>query len=182
MAVRGADPAARHAGNQVVRRDVDVYRQIDPIATTGEGAVERLGLASGPGEPVEDGAERGIVGGQSLQEDTDDRIVGHELSAAHVAVRRRAESRARRDGRPQQIARGEDGNSEPLCQHRRLRPLAGAGSAEEDDHGHSRQSPALARPVQGGVEHESERTPRCVSERAETTTPEWPVRAGGLNG
>ncbi len=34
-----------------------------------------------------------------------------------------------------------------------------------------------ASPGQGGVEHESERTQRCVSERAEATTPEWAARA-----
>ena len=50
--------------------------------------------------------------------------------------------------------------------------------------------PARPVPVQGGGEHESERTPRCVSERAQPTTPQWgrtsrsanrerPVRAGG---
>jgi hypothetical protein len=44
----------------------------------------------------------------------------------------------------------------------------------EDDVG----SAAMARPVQGGVEHVSERTLECVSERAEATTREWPVRAG----
>src|SRR5260221_6949086 len=34
---------------------------------------------------------------------------------------------------------------------------------------------------QGGVEHENERTPRCVSERAEPTTPSWAAPAGASN-
>jgi hypothetical protein len=33
-----------------------------------------------------------------------------------------------------------------------------------------------ASPGQGGDEHESERTPRCVSERAQATTPGWAVQ------
>src|SRR5688572_26240368 len=35
----------------------------------------------------------------------------------------------------------------------------------------------MARSVQGGGEHVNERTLRCVSERAEPTTPEWPARS-----
>jgi hypothetical protein len=39
-------------------------------------------------------------------------------------------------------------------------------------------APGLVRPGQGAAEHVSERTPTCVSERAQTATPAWAARFG----
>ena len=39
-------------------------------------------------------------------------------------------------------------------------------------------APAVARPDRGADEHASERTPTCVSERAQAATKGWAAKAG----
>ena len=111
-------------------------RQVDPAAARRERAVERLGLAARPRKPVEDGAARRVGGRQALEEDVDDRLVGHELPAAHVPVGRPTQRRSGRDRGAQQVARREDRHAQALGQDRRLGPLPGARGAEKDDDGH----------------------------------------------
>ena len=74
---------------------------------------------------------------ESLEEDVDDRVVGDELAAAHVPVGRGPERRPRRHRGAQEIAGSEDRNPEMLGQDRRLRPLPGPRSTEQDDDRHS---------------------------------------------
>jgi len=76
------------------------------------------------------------AGPEAVEEDAHDRVVGDELAAAHVSVGLAAQGGAVGDRGPQQIARCQDRDAQPLRERRSLRALPGARSAKQDDHGH----------------------------------------------
>ena len=167
--------------DEVVRRDVDVEREVHPAAARRQRPVERLGLAPGPRKAVEHGAAAGVGGRETLEEDVDDGVVGHELAAAHVPVGGTAERRARGDRGAEQVAGRQHRHAEAPGQDRRLRPLPGARCAEKD---HTvivnPVAPQMASPAEGAAEDGSERTSRCVSARPEAATHGWAARCGAV--
>ena len=112
MAVGRADAAVGHALDEILDRDVDVDGRVDAASGLGERLVERLGLDTGPREAVEDRADDGVGRLEPVEEDAHDRVVGDKLAATHVPVRLAAERRAGRDRGPQEVARGQDGDTE----------------------------------------------------------------------
>ena len=146
MAVRGADAPVGHPLDEVLERDVDVARLVDPPSGLGERRVERLGLDLGPREAVEDRAPDGVLRPETVEEDADDGFVRDQLAAAHVAVGLATERRAGGDRGAQQVARCQDRDAEPLRQRRRLRALPGARRPEQDDDGHETAANLTADP------------------------------------
>ena len=114
---------------------------VDLPAGPGQLRVERLGLDARPREPVEDRAAPRVRLLEPVEEDADDRVVGHELAAGHVAVGLTPERRARGHGRAEQLAGAEDRHAEMVGDDRSLGALSGARRPEEHDDLHR---PALA--------------------------------------
>ena len=127
MPVRGADPAVRHPLDEVLGRDVDEDRPIDPATGLGEGGIERLGLDLRPREAVEDRAVLRVRLLQAIEEHADDRLVRHELAAAHEAVGLAPEGGAFRDRGPEQVTGSQHRHAEMARQDRRLGSLARSG-------------------------------------------------------
>ena len=73
---------------------------------------------------------------EPIEEHPHDRLVGHELAAAHEAVSLPPERAAGGDGGPEQVAGAEHGNPEMAGEDRRLGSLPGPRRAQENDHGH----------------------------------------------
>ena len=136
MAVGRADPAVGHPPDQVLERDVDVAGEVDPPARLGQRRVERLGLDLRAREPVEDRATDAVGRLETVEEDPHDRVVGHELAAAHVPVGLATEGAPLGDGGTQQIARGKHRDAKSCRERRRLCPLPCPRSAQQDDDGH----------------------------------------------
>src|SRR5205823_5953775 len=105
---------------------------------------------------VEDRARRRVGLLETIEEDADDRLVGHELAAAHVAIRLTAQRRALGDGGPKKVARGEHRNTEVRRDDRSLGPFSRSRRTQEDDDGHGRGNGDVRRvtdPTGGAVEH-----------------------------
>ena len=162
VAVGGADPAVGHALDEVLERDVDVGGAVDPASGFRQRGVERLGLDPRPREAVEDRPVDGVRRLEPVEEDAHDGVVRDELTATHVAVGLASERRAVGDGRPQQVARGEDRDTEPGRQRRRLGPLAGPRSAQQDDDRHRRGDLAAMPVAAGDVTPRSARLARAL--------------------
>ena len=136
MAVRGADAAVRHPGDDVLSRQVDVDRLVDAPARPDERLVEGLGLDARPGEAVEDRAAR--ASGWSSRSRKTPTIVASGTSWPRFMYRSasrpsgvRAATAARR-----QVARRQDRDAEVLREQRRLGSLARPGRTQENDHRH----------------------------------------------
>ena len=136
MSVGRADPAVRHPLDEVLGGHVDEDRSIDAPARLGQRGIEGLGLDPCPREAVENGPGAGIGLFQTIEEDAHDRLVRHELAAAHVPIGLTTERRALGDRGPEQVARREHRHAEVAGEDRRLRSLARSRRAEEHDHGH----------------------------------------------
>ena len=129
-----ADAPAGQPLDQLGRLDLDVQRGRDPGVLARQQPIERLRLGARPGEPVEDGALRGVGLGEALLDDPHRHRVGHQRALLHVAPDLGAERRAVAQRGPEQVARGDVRQAERRCARRlRLGPLAGAGRAEHDE-------------------------------------------------
>ena len=134
VARRAADPAAGHPADELVRRDVDQHGDPDArVARSARASSSAPRLHVGPREAVEDHAAVGVGPAEPVEQQADGDLVGHELARVHVAPGLDAERRPVADGGPEQVAGGHDRDPQPLGEERRLRPLPGAGRAEEDD-------------------------------------------------
>jgi hypothetical protein len=124
-----------------------------------ERGVERLGLGPCPREPVEDPAAGGVGLLETVEEHADDRVVRHELPAAHVAIRLPPHGGAGGNRRAQEVARREMRQPELRLQQLRLGALPRPGRSEEhqDRHGRAalradgRSSPRTRRPAVAGL-------------------------------
>jgi len=139
VAVGRADPAVRHALDEVLDRHLDVAGSIDAAARLAERAVERLGLDARPWEAVEHGAIGRIGGFEAVEEDAHDGVVGHELAATHVPVSFATERRAGRDGGAEERTRCQDRDTESVGDRRRLGPLPRPRRTQQDDDTHDRR-------------------------------------------
>ena len=128
------------------------------------GVVERLRLDARSREAVEDRTARRIGRAQPVEEDADDGVVGDELAAAHEAIGLATERRARGDGRPQEVPRGEHGHAEMAGEDGRLGSLPRSGRPEENDdrHGTRRGSRSSARAGRADGTAEAVRTVRLI--------------------
>jgi hypothetical protein len=134
VAAVAADPATGEPSDELVDRDIDRDGSIDTGAALGQRDVERGRLAGRPRKAVEDRAAVRVGLGEAVEEDPDDRLVGHEAAIAHRGVDLATELGPGGDDRPQQIAGGQNGHSEVPRQDRRLRPLPGPGRTKQHDH------------------------------------------------
>jgi hypothetical protein len=141
-----AHPATGQALDQVLDRDLDGDRPIDLAAALGEGLVEDDRLGTIAREAVEDHAGRRIGLVEPLEEHLDRDVVRHELAALHVAPGRQADRRAVTDRGPEEISGGHVRHAEVRRQDRRLGPLAGARSTQQDDDLHARIVAAASAP------------------------------------
>ena len=136
VAVGLADPAARHPPDELIGRDIDLERLVDPGAVLVEGTVEGRRLGGRAREAVEDDTVAGVGLGQPVEEHPDRDVVGDQLAALHVSARLETDRAAFPDGRPEQVAGRDVRDGKPLGQDRRLGALAGAGGAQQDQEGH----------------------------------------------
>ena len=133
---RAADPAARHAADELVAVDVDQDGGRDLLRAVGERIVERLGLHRGPREAVEDDAVPRVRAAEPLQQQADDDLVGDELPRVHVATRIHTQGGPIADGSTEQVPGGDHRDAEPLRKQGCLGALPGTGGAEKNDHVH----------------------------------------------
>ncbi len=124
-------PASEPAHDLVVV-DVDEDRrgQLAPEAL--HLLVERLGLAGGAREAVEDEAVLGLVALDALGDHADDHVVGDEVAAVHVLLRLAADLGLVAHGGAQDVAGRVVGQAEVGGEALALGPLARSGRAEQD--------------------------------------------------
>ena len=132
VALGAAYPASTEAGDQIGLRDLDEWGDVHAPALCGESLVEDSRLCGVARKAVEEDAGFGVGLGQTLQQHFDCDAVGNELPAVHETLGGHAQRRTVADGRAEEIAGRDVGQSELLRQDLGLSALSGAGGAEKD--------------------------------------------------
>ena len=134
VARRAADPAARHAADELVGGDVDQHGGPRPASPRSASASSSASACTSVrGKPSRITPRAGVGPAEPVEQQADGDVVGHELARVHVAPGLDAERRPIADGGPEQVAGGDDRDPEPLGKERRLGALPGAGAQEDDD-------------------------------------------------
>jgi len=113
-------------------RHVELNDAANLLAAPREHLVQAARLLNSAGEAVEDEAFLAVVLQNPVLDDADDNFVGHQPAAVHDCLRLQANLRASCHRLPEHVARGEAGRVHLLHDLRRLRALASARGAEED--------------------------------------------------
>ena len=127
-AALGAGPAARHAVDDLLIGNLDVQYAVKPDAC----GLQGLGLGDGAGHAVQDIALCAIGLRQTLGDNADDHLVGHQFARVHVALGLEPHARTVFHGRAQDVACGNGGNAQPPAEDGGLGPLTGARGAEHN--------------------------------------------------
>ncbi len=98
-----------------------------------EQPVHPFRLRDRPHHPVEEHAPGGLGLVQLLADDAEDQVVPHEVPRLHHGPGLEAEGRAALDGVPEEVARGELGQPEPLGEQGALRSLPRARGPHQQD-------------------------------------------------
>ena len=92
--------------------------------------LQRLRLRDRAGHTVEDVPVRTVRLGETVPDDADDDLIGHQRTALHAGLRLLAQLAAAGDRRAQDVAGGDRRDVQLLGEDRGLRALARAGSAQ----------------------------------------------------
>src|SRR5829696_8692292 len=139
-----ADPAAGHAPHQLVRGHLDEDRSCDPLPVLVERVVQRCRLYRGAWKAVEHHARCRVGAGEPVEEQADRDLVGDELARVHVPARFHAQARPIPDGGTEQVPGGDRRDAEPIREEGRLGALPGPWGAEKNNHVH-RMNPSYWR-------------------------------------
>ena len=134
---------SEHPLGQLGLGDGKVENRGEGVSISGQHGLEGPGLGEGPREAVEDEPPAGVGLGQALPDHGHDQVVGDELPPLHDGLRLLAESGLLADGLPQDLARGDGRNAQPLRQLARLGSLAAARRPEEDHDPHQPRRPRI---------------------------------------
>ena len=127
-----AQPAAGEPAHELGLADVEVDHPVELLTELLQQAIQGLGLGNRPREAVEDEPARGVGLAQALGDEADHHVVGDQRAGVHDALGLATQRRAGRDRLAQHLAGGDLRHMPLAGQLTRLRPLAGAGRAEED--------------------------------------------------
>src|SRR5215217_334780 len=95
--------------------------------------IERLALSDRPGESIEDEPVGGLIAGHSLGDQADHHLIGHQVTLVHVLLGLRPKLGAVAHASTQNVAGGVVRQPEVHLQPLALRPLSGAGRAQEHE-------------------------------------------------
>ena len=132
-AASGAGEAAGDALDQRVLVDVQLDDMVERAVPLRQDSVERVRLRLRPRIAVEDDAG---VGGERIERFADDArhdLVRHQFARFHHGLRLEADRRARLDRRAQHVAGRQLHHGAAFHQARRLRALARARRAKQND-------------------------------------------------
>src|SRR5688572_26137193 len=104
LAATGTAAPAGKPLEQHRRVDVHQHDRIDRLAELGQERIESLGLRNVAWVPVEYESRRRIRAAETLADQAEDDLVGHELARVHCGLGTLAELRAALDRVTQQIA------------------------------------------------------------------------------
>ena len=123
-----ADAAAAHALHDHIVLDLQLQHLVDADAHSLNG----LGLGNGAGHAVQDEAVGAVGLCQTLLQDADDDLIGHQCAGVHEALCLQAHLGAILHGSTQDVA-GADGGDVQLCaDDLGLRALTGTRCAQQD--------------------------------------------------
>jgi hypothetical protein len=128
--VRSSVPGEQPA-HELLAGDVEVDRGLHLDAEGASGGEDRLGLRDGARETVEHIASVLGRGDGGFAQHVHHHGVRNQVARLDVGLDRPPEGGLIPDVLPQQVATGDMGNAEPLGQSLRLRSLAGAGRADQ---------------------------------------------------
>ena len=124
----GVDAATGHAFNDFGVRHLDFENEVDRDAC----GLKGFSLRNRTGEAVEEGAVHGVGLREAVLDETDDDVVGDELTLVHHGLGSQTERGARLDGGTKHVARGDLGNTELFADELGLRALAGTGRPNQN--------------------------------------------------
>ena len=120
-----ADTPATHAGDDLLIGDLDGDHSVESDTRL----LQRLSLGDGAGHPIQNVAVGAVGLLQTLVDDADDDLIGHQLASIHVLLGLQPGGRAVLHSRPQDVARRDGGDIQLFLDDVCLGALAGTGSA-----------------------------------------------------
>ena len=120
-----ADTAAAHPLDDLLIRDLDGHHGVESDTCL----LQRLGLGDGAGHPVQNVAIGAVRLLQTLADDADDDLIGHQLACVHVLLGLQAGGSSVLHSCTQDITGRDGGNTQRLLDNVRLCALAGTRSA-----------------------------------------------------
>ena len=120
-----ADTPSAHAGDDLLIGDLDGDHGVESDTCL----LQSLGLGDGAGHAVQNVAVGTVRLLQTLVDDADDDLIGHQLTGIHILLGLQPGGRTVLHSRPQDIAGGDGGDVQLLLDDVCLRALTGTRSA-----------------------------------------------------